>query len=187
MQSQTNAPTTPAQEHEAIAGVYTVKLKAFADPRGRFMETFRREWFPWIDWTYMQGNFSESAAQVLRGLHFHRHQVDYWWLARGAIRVGLADLRPSSATYLKTAVFDLHADDPSGLLIPTGVAHGFLGLTTVGLSYLVNQYYDGSDEHGVAWDDPDLRLAWAVDAPVLSNRDLQNPRLRDLPAERLPR
>jgi len=74
-----------------------------------------------------------------------------------------------------------------GLLIPPGVAHGFLALTEATVNYLVSNYFDGADEHGVAWDDPDLAVPWGVESALISSRDARNPRLRDLPAELRPR
>ena len=57
------------------------------------METFRVEWFPQVNWDRMQSNRSDSKAGVLRGLHYHFKQIDYWYATRGNIRVGLVDLR----------------------------------------------------------------------------------------------
>ena len=169
-----------------IHGVKLVQFRIFADERGQFMETFRKEWFPERTWEVLQSNRSYSAAGVLRGLHYHHHQVDYWQLLSGAIRVGLADLRPTSPTDRAIQTLDLTADVPTGLFIPVGVAHGFLAQTPTTLLYLVDNYYNGSDELGVAWNDPDLAIPWGVDAPLLSDRDCANPRWRDIPAARLP-
>lgn len=172
---------------DKIDGVKLVKFRQFADERGAFMETFRKEWFPERTWEILQGNRSQSQAGVLRGLHYHHCQVDYWQVVAGRIRVGLADLRPHSPTYLATTMIDLDAETPTGLLIPVGVAHGFLAQTPALLTYLVDNYYTGSDELGVAWNDPTLALDWQVDQPILSARDRQNPRLADIPADLLPR
>jgi dTDP-4-dehydrorhamnose 3,5-epimerase len=177
-----SAATTPARSLVAIDGVYSVDIRVFEDERGRFMETFRREWFPWINWDRIQNNRSDSKAGVLRGLHYHFHQIDYWYVPRGLIRVGLADLRRSSPTYMQTAVLEMGEANNIGLFIPIGVAHGFLALSECTLMYLVNNYYDGGkDELGVAWNDPDIAVDWGVDAPMLSPRDGQNPFLRDIP------
>jgi len=70
--------------------------------------------------------------------------------------------------------------------VPIGVAHGFLALTDATLTYLVDNYYDGADEFGLAWNDPALNLPWGVEAPLLSSRDAQNPLLKDIPATDLP-
>jgi dTDP-4-dehydrorhamnose 3,5-epimerase len=173
-------------ESTVIPGVKQAHFRVFGDERGRFMETFRKEWFPERSWDIVQANRSISTPGVLRGLHFHHHQVDYWQVVAGAIRVALADLRRSSPTYGHTEVVELDATKPSGLFIPVGVAHGFLSLTDATLLYLVDNYYDGSDELGVAWNDPDLGIDWGVAAPVLSDRDRGNPRLASIPASTLP-
>ena len=170
-----------------IRDVLTVSLAVYGDERGSFTETFRREWFPQATWDAVQINRSVSAAGVLRGLHHHFYQVDYWCLLSGKIRVGLADLRPNSATYGVSTTLDLDAATSTGLFIPIGVAHGFYALTDVTLFYVVNQYYNGSDERGVAWDDPDLDVGWGIQSPVLSGRDQANRRLKDIPREELPR
>jgi dTDP-4-dehydrorhamnose 3,5-epimerase len=66
---------------------------------------------------------------------------------------------------------DLSEDEPATLFIPPGVAHGFAALTELDLVYWVTRYFDGSDEHGVAWNDPTLAVPWEVDDPLLSARD----------------
>jgi dTDP-4-dehydrorhamnose 3,5-epimerase len=60
------------------------------------------------------------------------------------------------------------------------VAHGFYAVTDVTLTYLVDNYYDGADEFGVAWDDPTLAVPWGTVDPILSGRDRNNPRLGDI-------
>lgn len=170
-----------------ILDVRTINFRVFNDARGQFMETFRKEWFPDRSWEIVQGNRSQSAPGVLRGLHYHHHQVDYWQLLAGTIRVALADLRPASPTYRATEIIDLDAANPVGLYIPVGVAHGFYAQSAATLAYLVDNYYTGSDELGVAWNDPELAIPWGIDAPILSERDAKNPRLADIPAHLLPR
>lgn len=69
------------------------------------------------------------------------------------------------------ATVELAGGDPATLLIPPGVAHGFLALTDLDLIYWVTHPYDASDEFGVAWDDPLLQVPWARRDPILSERD----------------
>jgi dTDP-4-dehydrorhamnose 3,5-epimerase len=164
-------------ESHTIPGVKLVQLRSFADERGQFMETFRKDWFPERSWEILQSNRSDSAAGVLRGLHFHHHQVDYWHVVRGEIRVALADLRRTSTAFGSVEVIDMGQAQPSGLFIPVGVAHGFLAKTDATLTYIVDNYYDGNDEFGVAWNDPELAIPWAANDPVLSDRDRKNPLL----------
>ena len=121
------------------------------------------------------------------GLHFHLHQADYWYALRGRARVVLHDLRVGSRTDGATEVIDLDGDVDQGIYIPPGVAHGFAALTDILLTYLVDNYYDASDEHGLAWDDPAVGADWGVTDPILSARDQGNPRRDDIPDDIRPR
>jgi len=175
------------EESELISGVYVVQLQAYSDERGRFMETFRKEWFPQRSWECLQSNRSDSRAGVLRGLHYHHHQVDYWYAVGGRLRAAMVDLRPSSPTHMASQTLEMGDDNEVGLFIPMGVAHGFVALTDVTLTYVVDNYYDGRDEFGVAWNDPELGLDWGVIPAIVSGRDAANPRLQAIPPEHLPR
>jgi len=161
----------------AVAGVVVVTPAVHGDERGVFGETYRREWFG--DGREMvQGNRSDKAAGAVVGLHFHRHQADYWYVPRGRARVVLHDLRVGSPSEGATLALDIGEHDHRGVWIPPGVAHGFAALTDVTMTYLVDRYYDPADELGVAWDDPDVGADWTLppDAPlVLSVRDRSNP------------
>ena len=169
------------EESEHIKDVFLVKLNQFVDERGRFSELFRKEWFPQRKWDAVQSNCSESVPGVLRGLHYHHHQVDYWYVVEGTIRAGLADVRPNSPTYLAAEIIELSETSGLGLFIPVGVAHGFVALTEAKLLYIVDNYYDGSDEYGIAWNDPQINLNWDVEHPTLADRDSNNPLLREIP------
>jgi dTDP-4-dehydrorhamnose 3,5-epimerase len=171
------------EQSDIIAGVQIVRLQAFADERGRFMETFRTEWFPQRSWEIIQSNRSDSRAGTLRGLHFHYHQVDYWYVLNGRLRLGMVDLRPFSPTYMATQTIEMGEQDDIGVYIPVGVAHGFVALTDVTLTYIVDNYYTGQDENGVLWNDPDINLNWGITDPLISDRDAANPRLHDINAE----
>jgi dTDP-4-dehydrorhamnose 3,5-epimerase len=165
---------TVIRESDKIAGVFIAELRAFGDERGSFREVFRKEWFPQRSWDVVQSNCSHSAAGVLRGLHYHFNQVDYWYVTRGHIRAALFDMRPDSPTFMATQTVDMGAGNDRGLFIPIGVAHGFATLADATLMYIVDNYYDGGDEFGVAWNDPALGIDWGVDEPIVSGRDQSN-------------
>lgn len=175
------------RDSSRIRGVRFVSFQPHRDERGEFLETFRKSWFPERDWDDVQSNRSLSAGNVLRGIHYHMHQVDYWVPLSGRIQVGLVDLRSGSPTHGNHELLEIEGDRPVGVFVPPGVGHGFLSLTPSVLIYLVDRYYDPEDELGVAWNDPDLGLEWKTKSPILSPRDTSNPRLRDIPAELHPR
>ena len=168
-----------------IQGVVLVHLSEAADERGRFVETFRQEWFPEAP-PMVQGNRSDSKAGAVRALHYHLHQADYWYVPRGRILVGLHDLRQSSPTNGRSQSFEIGEGNEIAVYIPPGVAHGFQAVTDATLTYLVDNYYDPSDEHGLAWDDPDVGIPWPLSATAMSDRDRANPKRADIPPDKLP-
>ena len=159
---------------DEIDDVVVVEPDVHGDDRGRFVETYRRQWFP-LGREMVQSNRSERQAGAVVGLHYHLHQADYWYVLRGTARVVLHDLREGSRTDGVTSVVDLRGDEDRGLFIPPGVAHGFAALTDLLLWYQVDGYYNPADELGLAWDDPAVGADWGVSEPVLSERDRANP------------
>jgi dTDP-4-dehydrorhamnose 3,5-epimerase len=170
----------------ALPGVQFGAIARHADDRGSFRELWREHG---IDGAapFVQANLSTSAAGVLRGLHLHRRQLDYWVVASGRAFVALVDVRQlleSSAGLPAIETRELRADE--WVVIPEGVAHGFLALEPLELLYMVTNLYDGSDELGFAWDDPAVAIPWpAVEhapngRPIVSERDASNPALAEL-------
>jgi len=144
---------------------------------------------PGVEPRFVQANLSTSATGVLRGLHLHLRQLDYWVVASGRAFVALVDVRglldgTSDQPHVETR--ELETDE--SVVIPIGVAHGFLALEPLELLYLVTNEYDGSDELGFAWDDRAAAISWPHVAetpdgrPILSDRDGANPSLSDLVA-----
>jgi dTDP-4-dehydrorhamnose 3,5-epimerase len=173
------------RESEVIAGVYVVEPEVHGDARGKFVETYRRSWFP-EGREMVQANRSDKAAGALVGLHYHLHQADYWLVPRGVARVVLHDLREGSRTDKATLVIEIGEHDSRGVFIPPGVAHGFAAVSDLTITYMVDSYYNPADELGVAWDDPDIGASWGVDEPILSPRDKGNPLRCDIPPDRRP-
>jgi dTDP-4-dehydrorhamnose 3,5-epimerase len=127
-----------------------------------------------------QANLSRSKPGVLRGLHFHERQADIWVILEGLAWVALVDLRPVIRDARAAPIVErLEMSVGDAVHIPPGVAHGFLARERVALLYLVTNEYDGSDEHGFAWDDPRAAVGWPVETPVLSARDSSNPSLAE--------
>jgi dTDP-4-dehydrorhamnose 3,5-epimerase len=177
---------TNVVEAHAIGGVVVKELKAHPDPRGRFLETYREEWFPGRP-AMVQGNRSDNIGNVLRGLHYHLKQADYWYVTAGKIFVALADLRKDSPTRGQVATLWLGEEDRA-VYIPPGVAHGYYAPGPATMTYLVDNYYDGDDEFGVAWDCPQLAIPWPLEGqePLLSDRDQSNPPVSGLDPYKLP-
>jgi dTDP-4-dehydrorhamnose 3,5-epimerase len=172
-------------ESETVSGVWIVEPDSHGDERGRFIETYRRSWFP-LGREMVQANRSDKQAGALVGLHYHLHQADYWLVPRGRARVVLHDLREGSPTDGATLILEIGEEDSRGVFIPPGVAHGFLALTDMTITYFVDSYYNPEDELGVAWNDPAIGAAWGAEDPVVSKRDQTNPRRSAIPPARRP-
>ena len=66
------------------------------------------------------------------------------------------------------------------LYAPPGFAHGFCVVSEEAeILYMATEEYAPEYEAGLAWNDPDLKIAWPLDQPRLSNRDRNWPHLRD--------
>ena len=166
-------------ESKIIKDVQIVEPQMHGDERGYFIETYRREWFP-LGREMLQGNRGNRQKGCIVGLHYHLHQADYWYVPIGTARVVLHDLRTGSPTDGATQVIDLGArqdgtHDHRGIFIPPGVAHGFASLTDMAITYLVDGYYNQTDENGLAWNDPTVKADWGIADPILSKRDQENP------------
>ena len=180
-------------ESAVIAGVFVVTPQVFGDERGYFVETYRRQWFP-AGREMIQSNRGDRVAGCVVGLHYHLHQADYWYVPNGTARVVLHDLRVGSPSDGATQTIDLGAGagdagtfSHQGIYIPPGVAHGFAALSAMTITYLVDGYYNPSDELGVAWDDPEIGADWGVSDAVVSQRDQANPRRAQIPPHLIPR
>ena len=168
----------PGGEPGNIAGVAWGRLTAHADERGAFRELWRASW---STERFVQANLSSSRAGVLRGLHYHRRQLDRWSVASGRAFVALVDVRPLLADLSTTPLVETRVLGPDEwVAIPAGVAHGFYAIEATDLLYFVTNEYDGTDELGFAWDDPEVGLTWPHRHPILSPRDRANPPLREL-------
>ncbi len=170
----------PKKRSTSIEDTFVYPLARHTDRRGTFTEAFRRSWAGSEFSDDLQMNCSHSRPGVVRGLHYHLLQTDYWFLAAGRITAVLVDVRPFKPTMGRVQTIELEAERPEALWIPPGVAHGYATREASSLIYLVSRYFTGEDEHGLAWNDPALGIEWGIENPVVSERDGANPTLSEL-------
>jgi dTDP-4-dehydrorhamnose 3,5-epimerase len=73
------------------------------------------------------------------------------------------------------------------MYIPPGFAHGYCVTSETALfSYKCTDFYSPATEGGIIWNDLDLGIDWPTDEPILSAKDRDYPRLKDIPLDRLP-
>lgn len=164
-----------------IDGVLLIELTVHGDARGFFVERFQRERFAehGLPIAFLQDNHSRSGPGVLRGLHFQHTpaQGKLIGVTRGTIFDVAVDVRPGSPTFGQSVTAEISDLNGRLLWIPPGFAHGFcvLGDEPADVLYKTDALYNPGGEGGIAWDDPDLAVAWPVTEPLVSQRDRSLP------------
>jgi dTDP-4-dehydrorhamnose 3,5-epimerase len=174
----------------AIAEVKEIRPIRHRDPRGFFSEIFRETVLRQhgIEISFVQENQSLSVDRgVVRGLHFQVPPTSQAKLVRvgaGSILDVAVDIRRGSPTWGRHVAVVLSAAEGNQLFVPEGFAHGFCTLEpNTEVIYKVNRYYSREHDYGLAWNDPELGIAWPVAdaAALLSDKDRRQPVLAELP------
>jgi dTDP-4-dehydrorhamnose 3,5-epimerase len=175
----------------SLPDVCELRPKIIGDARGFFMETYHRIKFGELGITdsFVQDNHSSSRKHTVRGLHYQlRHpQAKLCRVVEGEALDVAVDLRLGSPHFGKWTSVLLSARHQNQIYIPKGFAHGVLALTDmVQLLYKCSDFYDSSDEQGILWSDPDLKISWGISNPLVSEKDAKLPTLAEIPRESLP-
>lgn len=170
-----------------LDGVVIIEPDVFGDHRGFFMESWSQKKMEeaGLFYNFVQDNHSMSSVKgTLRGIHFQKcdkAQAKLVRCVRGAVLDVAVDLRHDSPTYKQWEAVVLSEENKKQLLIPRGFGHGFVTLTDeVEFLYKADNYYAPEAEGGIRWDDPDIGIDWGIVNPILSDKDNENPYLKDL-------
>ncbi|MBW1907900.1 MAG: dTDP-4-dehydrorhamnose 3,5-epimerase [Deltaproteobacteria bacterium] len=174
-----------------IPGVRIVEPSVHGDERGFFMESYSRDRYAeaGIPGEFVQDNVSLSSKGILRGLHLQHPnaQGKLCFVLEGEVFDVAVDVRVGSPTFGQWAGVTLSSENKRQLYVPPGFAHGFCVLSERAMfSYKCSDFYAAQSEIGVAWDDPEIGIEWPIQSPRLSDKDQQNRRLQDIPADTLP-
>ena len=177
----------------ALPEVIEIVPDRFGDHRGYFSVVFNRETYAenGISGDWMQDNESLSAQRgTVRGIHYQlppHAQAKLVRVLKGAIFDIAVDLRRSSPRFGQWAGVELSAEKGNQLFVPAGFGHAFMTLTEdTQVQYKVDAGYAPTSERSVAWNDPDIGIAWPSAAdPVLSGKDAEAPRLAGLTDDHL--
>ncbi len=168
-----------------IPGPLLVHPRVFEDGRGFFLEMYKQSEFlaAGIRGHMVQDNYSRSSKGVLRGLHFQKAPNQQGKLVaclKGRIFDVAVDIRTGSPNFGKWVGTELSDENRLMLYVPPGFAHGFQVLSgSAEVMYKCTAEYSPSDDRGIIWNDPDIGIVWPLPDPVLSGKDLKQPRLRD--------
>ena len=172
-----------------LQGPVLVKPVVHGDERGFFHESYRRNIYTdlGIPEEFVQDNHSRSGHGIVRGMHFQIGDgtAKLVRCGRGAILDVLVDVRRGSPTFGEWESFELTDENLHQLYCPIGFAHGFCVLSdTADVMYKQSAYYDDEIERGIAYNDPDVAIAWPAGIELKpSQRDATAPLLRDIENE----
>jgi dTDP-4-dehydrorhamnose 3,5-epimerase len=161
----------------ALEGVVLIDTVCFQDERGFFIESWHLRDFAaaGLALTFVQDGHSQSRRGVLRGLHYQDMTAPMGKLIRctaGEIFDVAVDLRVGSPTFGRWLSASLSAENKRQIYIPPGFAHGFEAIGDVTeVQYRQTNFYTPAAEATLAWDDPDLAIAWPLAPPTVSARD----------------
>ena len=168
-----------------IPGAILIAPPKYRDDRGSFTRTYERSLFEneGITCRFRQDCSSISGRNVVRGLHYQlrpKTQEKLIQCVRGRVWDVAVDIRRRSPTYGQWFSVDLSEENGTILYLPEGFAHGFVALTeTAEMLYKLSQEYDPGLERRIAWNDPDIGIAWPVTEVSLSDKDRTAPRLKE--------
>ncbi len=172
-----------------LEGVKIIQPRVFKDPRGFFMETYKKSEFETfgIFEEFVQDNHSFSSKGVLRGIHSQSPPFAQGKLVRvvkGAVWDVAVDLQKDSQTFLQWFGIELTEENNTMLYIPPAFGHGFLTLRdNTHFQYKCTADYSPENEVGIRWDDPDIGIGWPVaqvGEPFVSERDEKLPYLKEI-------
>jgi dTDP-4-dehydrorhamnose 3,5-epimerase len=168
-----------------IPEVILIEPLFFEDRRGVFMEFYKYSDFAraGLKEYFLQDNYSKSTKNVLRGLHYQKHPKSQGKLVRclkGRIFDVAVDIRVGSPTYGNWVGIELSGDNNLMLYNPATFAHGFVVLSDYAeVIYKCTEEYSPENERGIIWNDSDIGIEWPVERPILSEKDMKFPLLKE--------
>jgi len=177
-------------ENTNIDGVILIKPEVFIDDRGYFSETYSKKKYEslGIREEFVQDNHSKSVKNTLRGLHYQSKQTQgkLVRVISGEVLDVAVDIRTKSKTFGEFFSVVLNEENHYQLYMPPGIAHGFYVISEFAdFEYKCTDYYSPQNEKGVLWSDPDLKIDWPSKKPIVSKKDSNYKRLKDISSEDL--
>lgn len=166
-----------------LPGVYIIERPVFADDRGFFRETFRKDELEsklGFSFNPQQANHSRSKKDTLRGIHiapWHKLVT----CTNGLVQQIVVDTRKDSPTFGKYISVIIGEDNWRSVFIPAGCGNAFLVLSDqADYNYLTTEIWTPGKETNLAWNDPEINIQWQTNTPNLSDKDNSNPSLKQL-------
>ena len=99
---------------------------------------------------------------------------------KGKVLDVVVDIRSGSKTFGKVYYCTRDSEKRNMLMVPEGFAHGFSALEDTLFAYKCTNTYNLEVVGGIVWNDPDLRINWQNESPIVSEKDSSLPTLAEL-------
>lgn len=160
-----------------LKDVLLITPDTFRDHRGSYTETYNMEDYlrEGIPQLFVQDDVSVSYRNVLRGIHMDCKTWKLISCPMGKLWLVVVNLNPESGQYKQWESFALSGTNYRQVLIPPYHGNGHLIISDQAVfHYKQTTYYERDSQMTIAWDEPDLGIAWPLPhdtKPILSARD----------------
>ncbi len=137
-----------------------------------------------INMAFVEENvYCPEKAGTLYGIHFQNNpmaQAKLLYCTRGRGLDYAIDLRKASKSYKRWVCVELSPENRTQIYIPKGFGHAFLSLEdNTNVVMRIDNYFHPKYRSGIAWNDPDLNIAFPITKPILAQHDMDAPCLKD--------
>jgi len=164
---------------ENMPAVKKIEHSSFIDNRGQLFTHYTEENEKLIlrGKIFNHNKIAISNKNVLRGIHGDFKSYKLISCLYGEIYQVVVDCRSDEKTFGEWFGIVLNEEKNLSLLLPPGFGNGYLTLSTKSvynykLSYL-GSYIDADRQFTFAWNDPNFKIDWPVENPILSERDIK--------------
>ena len=157
-----------------LDGVLLIKLEAFEDFRGQYVETYNEKLYyeHGITVKFVQDDISVSSRYVLRGIH---GDAETWKLIScfyGKFYLMVVNCDRDSKDFGNWQSFTLSDVNRHQVLVPPKFGNGHVVLSNQAIfHYKQTTYYNPKGQFTYTWNDPQFNMWWPVKSPILSQRD----------------
>ncbi len=158
-----------------LDGVVVIKPPTiFEDFRGTYVETYNQEIYreAGITVDFVQDDISVSTQHVLRGIHGDRETWKLISCLSGKFYLVVVNWDSSSPQYGQWEAFTLSEQNRLQVLVPPKFGNGHVVLSEQAIfHYKQSSYYDRAGQFTLIWNDPQLKIWWPIERPIVSQRD----------------
>jgi len=161
-------------EKTKMEDVLLIKLDAFEDHRGSYLELYNKEMYGknGINIEFVEDDISIATRAVIKGIH---GDLSTWKLIsclHGKFYLVVINYNEESKDCGKWESFVLSESNNCQVLVPPKHGNGHQCVSDKSIfHYKQSSYYNPKEQFTIKWDDPRFDIWWPIKKPILSQRD----------------